>query len=102
MITIVLDGRVVSQSKNLRGMRDYARKSRVAKIETRKRNAHANDPAGILTVTYRDGARCVAVFNSHAIMIDFVRERRSWRGAEVIHTDGDMGYLTRPGIIAGA
>ena len=98
---ITLNGSVIRRSRNLRGMRDYARTSPVVKIETRKRRGHENDPAGVMLVTYANGATSQAEFNSHAIMIDWIRDRRTWRGAETVHHDGDMGYLTKPGIIAG-
>lgn len=98
---IILAGRVIRQSRNLRGMRDYAKTARVVKVETRKCDAHDRDPRGVMHVIYADGATSEATFNSHAIMIDWIRGRRSWRGAEIIHHDGDMGYLTKPGIIGG-
>ena len=99
---INLNGVVIRRSRNLRAMRDYARVSPVVKVETRKRGAHQKDPAGVMLVTYADGATSQAEFNSHSIMIDFVRNRRTWRyGVEFVHHDGDMGYLTKPGTIAG-
>lgn len=101
MLTVNLNGFVVKRSKNLRGMRDYARTSSVVKIETRMRNGWANDPGGVLLVTYANGATSESEFASYHIMIDFVRNRRSWLGAEVIHANEDMGYLTVPGIIVG-
>lgn len=93
------DGKVIRTSQNLRGMRDYARVSPVAKVTTQK--DPQNKTRGILTVHYENGAHCVASFASFNIMIDFVRNRRSWRGAEFVHLDGEQGYLTKPGIIAG-
>lgn len=96
---IVLDGVIVRRSRNLCGMRDYARVSPVVKVETRKRRGHEKDPAGVMLVTYANGATCQGEFNSHAIMIDFVRNCRTWRNAEFVHHDGDMGYLTKPGMI---
>ncbi len=96
---IVKDGKVIRTSKNLRGMRDYARVSPVIGIVTQR--DPKNKVRGILTVTYANGAHCVASFASHAVMIDFVRARRTWRGAGVTHLDGELGYLTKPGIIAG-
>jgi hypothetical protein len=97
---IVKDGKVIRTSRNLRGMRDYARVSPIVEVATMK------DPQlpsrGILTVVYQDGAKCSASFASYSIMIDWVRARRSWRDAGITHIDGDMGYLTKPGVIAGA
>jgi hypothetical protein len=95
---IVKDGKVIRTSKNLRGMRDYARVSPVIGIVTQR--DPKNKVRGILTVTYANGAHCVASFASHEIMIDFVRNRRTWRGAGITHLDGEQGYLTKPGIIA--
>jgi hypothetical protein len=80
-------------------MRDYARVSRVVKIETRATN---NGHNGLLTVTYADGAVTSSHFASYNIMIDWVRDRRSWRGAvREFNGDPDIGYLTKPGTIAG-
>lgn len=96
---VAKDGRIVAMSKNLRGMRDFARKSRVDHVVTCR--DPRNTARGLLTVIYADGSQCVASFASFHIMIDFVRNRRSWRGATFDHKDGDMGYLTKPGIIGG-
>jgi hypothetical protein len=90
-------GVVVSRSKNLRGLTAYA--PRAIKIHTVR--DPANDCRGILTVTYSDGAKGYASFASHNILIDWVRSRRSWRDAKIVHASGEMGYLTRPGTIAG-
>lgn len=87
-------------SKNLRGLRDYARRFPVVCVITRK--DPSNSTRGVLHVVYADGAIGCASFASHSIMIDFVRNRRTWRGAEMRHLDGDLGYLTRPGVISGA
>lgn len=96
-ISIEKNGQIIRTSRNLRGMRDYARVSPVSHIEL--------TPFGIcngrLRVIYRDGAECKANFASFHIMVDFVRNRRSWRGAEIVNYGEDVGYLTRPGIIAG-
>lgn len=94
-----VSGRIIRNSKNLRAMRDYARVSPVVRVITRKGQ---NPRTGTLTVIYRDGATSSAYFASHSIMIDFVRNRRSWRNAEFLHMDGQIGYLTKPGTIAGA
>lgn len=93
------DGAIVRRSKNLRGMREYARVSPVVKVETKR--DPANTVRGVLKVTYMDGCTSIASFSSFHIMIDFVRNRRTWRNAEFLHADGEIGYLTKPGIIAG-
>lgn len=96
---VIRDGRIIRRSRNLRGMRDYARTSPVARVVTGR---ELNTVRGKLLVQYADGAECRASFASYHIMIDFVRNRRSWRGAEIHHLNEDIGYLTKPGIIAGA
>lgn len=100
MTNVFLAGKLVARSKNLRGMRDYGRRSPVARVECRKRNAHPKDPAGVIRVEYANGATCTADFASYNIMVDFVRNRRSWRGADIHYLDGNTGYLTSPGILA--
>jgi hypothetical protein len=97
---VTKDGEVIRTSRNLRGMRDYARVSPVVKVTTQK--DPNNQVRGILTVEYADECTCRASFASHAIMIDFVRARRTWREtARIVHLDGEQGYLTKPGSIAG-
>lgn len=91
--------RILSYSRNLRSMRDYARRSPVVCVISRK--DPENETRGVLHIVYANGAICRASFASHSIMIDFVRNRRSWRGAELRHLSGHMGYLTMPGYIAG-
>lgn len=92
-------GQVLRVSKNLRGLRDYARVSRVAEVVTKR--DPSNRVRGLLAVVYSDGAHSTASFASFHIMIDFVRNRRTWRDAKTNHLDGDVGYLTTPGVIAG-
>ena len=87
---IMLNGKAVRQSRNLRGMLDYARVSPVARAELRKAGA-----GGILAITYLDGATCEARFGSHVVMLDFVRRRHSWRGAELVTYD-DRTTLRQP------
>lgn len=91
-------GQIIRRSKNLRGMRDYARVSPVKRVELTPQGK----VNGRLRVIYRDGASTSAHFASYHIMVDFVRNRRSWRGAEIVFYGDNMGYLTRPGIIAGS
>ncbi len=93
-------GQVIRKSRNLRAMRDYARVSPVVAVITDKDPGNA--VRGVLLVEYADGAESRASFASHSIMIDWVRNRRTWRGARINHLGGDMGYLTKPGRIAGA
>ena len=95
--SIIKDGHVIRQSKNLRGMRDYARVSPVVQIES----SRLGKVSGALRVIYKDGVESMATFRSYHIMIDFIRDRRSWRTALHIMQNENIGYLTKPGIIAG-
>ena len=93
------EGQLIRTSKNLRGMRDYARVSAVARVCTRR---DENLPGrGVLIVEYANGATCTAGFTCFEIMIDFVRNRRTWKNAKFHHADGNLGYLTRPAICHG-
>lgn len=91
-------GQIIRRSKNLRGMQDYARVSPVRRVEL----SPAGKVNGRLRVLYADGASSSAHFASYHIMVDFVRNRRTWRTAEIVFYGENMGYLTKPGIIAGA
>lgn len=97
MSTITHTARVIRRSKNLRGLLDYARVSRVVRVELTP-FAKVN---GSLRVFYADGAIGRANFASFHIMVDWVRNRRSWRGAQIVNYGDDIGYLTKPGVIAG-
>lgn len=96
---IKLAGVTVSRTRNLRGLLEYGRKHQVSKIESRP--DPLNVVRGELLITYANGAQGFASFASYSIMIDWIRNRRSWRSAP--HTMGghDVGYLTKPGVIAG-
>ena len=94
---IIKEGRIIRQSQNLRGMRDYARVSPVIRVES----SRAGKTSGTLHVIYKDGAESRASFRSYHIMIDFIRDRRSWKTALHIMQNENIGYLTKPGIIAG-
>lgn len=90
-------GQIIRTSRNLRAMRDYARVSPVARVELTPQGKEN----GRLRVIYCDGATSSAHFASYHIMIDWVRNRRSWRNAEIVFYGPNVGYLTKPGIIAG-
>tara|TARA_R110000868_G_scaffold82690_2_gene233395 strand:- start:2561 stop:2857 length:297 start_codon:yes stop_codon:yes gene_type:complete len=95
MLSIEKNGQIVRKSKNLRGMRDYARVSPVKRVELTPQGK----VNGRLRVIYDDGAVTSAHFASFHIMVDFVRNRRTWRCAEIVNYGENMGYLTKPGII---
>lgn len=94
--SIIKEGRTIRKSQNLRGMLDYARVSPVVRVES----SRVGKVSGVLHVVYKDGAESSAKFRSYHIMIDFIRNRRTWKTALHIMHGGDVGYLTKPGIIA--
>ena len=96
-ISIEKNGQIIRKSRNLRGIVDYSRISKPARIELTPQGK-CN---GRLRVIYKDGATTSAHFASYHIAVDWVRNRRTWRGANIVFYGGDVGYLTKPGIIAG-
>lgn len=95
--TIDKNGQILHRSKNLRGMREYARISQVKRVELTPQGK----VKGMVRVIYENGATASAHFKSYRIAVDWVRNRRSWQNADIIFYGGDIGYLTKPGIIAG-
>jgi hypothetical protein len=74
MIEIVKQGKVVSRSRNLRGIKTYARRSPVERV-----NVIGKDKCGaLLYVQFEDGAECRAVFESFGVCSAWVKARRSW------------------------
>lgn len=96
-ISIEKNAKTIRTSRNLRGILDYSRISKPSRIELTPQGI-AN---GRLRVIYEDGATTSAHFVSYHIMVDWVRNRRSWRGLDIVFYGENMGYLTKPGIIAG-
>lgn len=94
---IVKNGKIIHTSKNLWGILDYARKSPVVRIES----CRIGDVSGTVRVLYKDGAESRANFRSYHIMIDWIRNRKSWKTVKHVMQDENIGYLTKPGIIAG-
>jgi hypothetical protein len=99
-VNIEKGGQIIRTSRNLRGIVDYARVSKPARVELTPQGK-CN---GSLRVIFKDGATTRAHFASYHIMVDWVRNRRTWKayGAEIVYYGDNMGYLTKPGIIAGA
>lgn len=94
---VIKDSKIVKSSRNLRGMLDYARVSPVSSVITMR---NKDLPVrGDLHIEYQNGAYCMVSFTSYHIMIDFVRNRRSWRAANIKHHAEAIGYLTKPGLI---
>lgn len=92
-------GVTVSRCRNLRALTRYS--SPVVRVESRFDPFVPGNVRGDLRVTYADGAQGFASFASYHIMIDWIRKRRGWRGIEHVMQGPDLGYLTRPGVIAG-
>jgi hypothetical protein len=91
------NGQIIHRSKNLRGMLDYGRISPVSRVEL----TLEGEVNGKVSVIYEDGATTSAFFKSYHIAVDWIRKRRSWKNADIIFYGGNIGYLTKPGIIAG-
>lgn len=96
-VRIEKGGQIIRTSRNLRGLLDYGRISKPARIEL----SPIGKVNGRLRVIFSDGATSSAHFASYHIMVDWVRKRRTWRKAEFFYYGGNVGYLTKPGIIAG-
>jgi len=77
---ISLGGRIISKSKNLRGMRDYARVARVVRVFANP--CPENPYNGKLQVVYTNGAVSCAHFADYTCMLDWLYDRRSWRTAK--------------------
>ena len=83
MIEIVRNGKVVSRSKNLRGILDYARKSAPQWIIKSK----SVKDGGNLRILYNDGAVAHASFASYFIMLDWIEARRCLQYVRIITTE---------------
>lgn len=75
-IKILREGEVVGRSKNLRGLRVYARDHRTEVIEWDV--SELDKGRGLLFVRWKDGATCSAFFESYSVAIQFAHNRRSW------------------------
>jgi hypothetical protein len=91
------NGQIVKRSRNLRGIVDYSRVSVPARVEL----IPVGKSSGSLRVIFADGASTRVNFASYSIMVDWVRNRRCMRHANIKYYGGNMGYLTKPGIIGG-
>lgn len=90
---IELDGKIIRTSRNLRAIVDYA--SKPAKVELFKTGIDN----GLLKIEFNNGATTTAKFASYHIMVDWVRNRRTWDKSKYIFHAENVGYLTKPGII---
>jgi hypothetical protein len=75
-------GRVVAQSKNLRGIVDRSRKVKPLRI-----NAVTSEKwgTGELQVTWVDQSHCYAYFASASVMLEYIERCRWKRDARVIY-----------------
>ena len=77
---VSLGGRIIRRSKNLRGMRDYARVARVVRVFANP--CPKNPYNGKLQVVYANGAVSCAHFADYACMLEWLCNRRTWRTAK--------------------
>jgi len=88
-ILIGKQGQIVSQSRNLRGLLDYARRHPVVWIETQPLTWVSRDgrplwPAGArLYLRFADGAEAMTYFSSYAVLQDWIKARRTWKPSAV-------------------
>lgn len=94
-MAIIMDrgGQVIHRSRNLRGLRDYARRSPVVSVEARDTDGRAAELHAELSrtgeerpyrryeylVTYRNGCTGRDFFADWRIAADFTANRRTWR-----------------------
>lgn len=71
-------GHVYSRSKNLRGILDYSRRPFIR--VTRLTVMHAGDSGGRLRVDWSNGHHVIAIFASHAVMLQWIKARRVFDG----------------------
>ena len=76
MVEITIYGKVVSLSKNLRGLLTYARNHTVVAVTITKLGV-----GGDLKVDFFNGARCATHFESYGVLVEWVRTRRALQGA---------------------
>lgn len=74
-IVIKRRGKVVSTSKNLRGLLDYGRRHLVAKVQAVPAPIGRS---GYLVARYSDGAVGRARFADFGVLVRWVQSRRSW------------------------
>lgn len=96
-VQIILDGRIVSEQKNLRAIADYGLRERVehvlvAPIEP----GEPEDLGAVLHVRWRDGATCTTTFGSIAVCENYGERLAKKHGAvyTVGHKVGDQLKLT--------
>lgn len=78
---ILKDDRVVSRSRNLRGILDYHTKVGV-------KNAVAWESDKSLEVEFYDGAYTRVEFADFSVLVSWLMARRSWNGRSVKYIDG--------------
>jgi hypothetical protein len=80
MIEIVKQGKVVSRSRYLRGIKTYARRSPVERVSV----IGQDESGALLYVRFEDGAECCTNFASFGVCSAWVKARRSW-GLDFMH-----------------
>lgn len=75
MVCILLNGKVVSKSQDLRGILRYAGKHGVAAYSARRLDMGQGD----LIVRFDNGASARTTFECFTALLGWLRSRRSWR-----------------------
>lgn len=96
-VEIEVDGIVVARSRNLRGILAYHRHGRhsIRPVYVVRASAHPAEDApactaGMLFVTWSDGAECRAPFASYAALKDWLMARRDWKGVRWVNNEGPL------------
>ena len=74
-------GKPIRHSRNLRGITDHVRRAGLI-LAVAYPVEHGR---GDLLVFFGDGATCHADFASYAVLCDWLRARRSWRGSRSLN-----------------
>lgn len=91
-IRILKNGEVVSTSKNLRGIFRYRSPVKAAYALTEPDNTGLEWPTctrGVLAVAWHDKAESIISFASHKVLVEFLNNRRSWKGVRHIGLNGE-------------
>lgn len=91
MTTIRLNDEIVSRSRNLRGVLDYARKHGIARV----RIAPEGKYEGLLFVEFTNWATSLVRFSSFGVLREFVQERaKPGHGRKIIWPEAEITSAT--------
>lgn len=83
METIILEGKIVARSKNLRGILTYARKRGIDRVVISK-NAEGSNWDATVCYEFSDGAYSIVQWASFDVAVSWTHARRSWGYVDVV------------------